>query len=856
MSTLFLIHNINFIITLFFLFSNYIPFINSQMIGIDLGSEFFKVSITLPHQNKFYMVENLQSKIKTNTAIFLKNTDRIYETEVLNKKIKNPKNSFLFLSSYLCEQNPKKIENYFKKYFYNYDYVFDNETNAINFKVKFVNEEENIVETKYPLEALYGMLFRYIQKISEKYYRDNFNKDADNKIYKDKNKIEYCSVTIPSYYTYKQRLSIIHAISLTNMHLLGILNDNTAAAFYYFKRNFDINNYKKPEESKDIFFIYINIGSSNSQISLVSYDKEDMKVIAEVSDNDLGGHVFTRNLVYKIIQIIGIDEKNLDINLYNKLYPYAYKFKETLSANKEVHMNFALDNKNYKGVLTREDFNEINKNEFEKIPKLLDELFLKSNKTLKDISQFELIGGSIRIPQIQNVIRDYIGEENNNDLIGTHLNGDDSVAIGAAYGIRWRKKIFEGLHYNISIEIISGKNESEKIMNMTNIFDKEVQYDTKKKINVVYDKNLIVDIYENNIKLMRCNFNKISNETKTFFKNMNKFKNATYKKVPKVEFEFYLSRLGIINLNAELIFNVRSYAGLNITNETGTLYNSIDYVAPYSKEEIKEIKDKLNETLNPNITYLERDLLNKKLRKGTFFDEDVPIKIDFDIIDQAPKSFTNKDIKYWKKKLDFYERREREEIRIIELRNELETLIYEKQNFLESSSVKELATDDEYSTLEKLITNTKNWFEDEGSYTRNITRLDSEIKLVNEEFGKVNTRINIKKERDLAIEKFLILIKNNQKKYLKEYKESKPWTEFFYDDEYIPRVKKLNDTLNEKIDKQNKLKSYEEPILHKEEIEEMTKEVEELFTKMINIPVPVHPPKRENIKLEDLFNFF
>ena len=39
-------------------------------------------------------------------------------------------------------------------------------------------------------------------------------------------------------------------------------------------------------------------------------------------------------------------------------------------------------------------------------------------------------------------------------------------------------------------------------------------------------------------------------------------------------------------------------------------------------------------------------------------------------------------------------------------------------------------------------------------------------------------------------------------------------------------------------------------------IEEMTKEVEELFTKMINIPVPVHPPKRENIKLEDLFNFF
>ena len=43
-------------------------------------------------------------------------------------------------------------------------------------------------------------------------------------------------------------------------------------------------------------------------------------------------------------------------------------------------MNFALDNKNYKGVLTRDDFNEVNKKEFNKIPKLLDELFLKANK--------------------------------------------------------------------------------------------------------------------------------------------------------------------------------------------------------------------------------------------------------------------------------------------------------------------------------------------------------------------------------------------------------------------------------------------------------------------------------------------
>ena len=841
----------SFIFRQIFLFCILIYHANFQMIGIDMGSEFFKVCITLPHQNKFYMVENLQSKLKTHSAIYIKGTDRIYETEAINKRIKNPKNSFSFLSSYLSlSKNSLNPEKYFEKYFYNYDYAFDNETQSINFKVKFINEEEKQVETKFPLEALYGMLFRYIKMISEKYYKDNFNENSDNKFYKEKSKIEYCFVTVPSLYTYKQRLSIIHAVSLSDMKLLGILNDNTAAGFYFFKRNFDIKNYKTKEEN--VYFLYVNIGSSYTQLSLILYNKDEMKIIGEVWDKDLGGHLFTRNLVFKICEIIGIDKNKIDINLYNKIFPYAFKFKETLSANKEIHMNFAIDNKNYKGILTRDDFNEVNKNEFNKIPKLLDDIFKKTNKTIKDINQIELIGGSVRIPEIQNIIRDYIGEENN-ELMGTHLNGDDSIAFGAAYALRWRKKINEGINYNISMELNSLNNSNMKV-NRTIVFEKGDLHESKKKISIITDQNLNMEIFENNNKLMSCKFNKINYEVKEFIKNFKDTKNSTYSKVPKVEFEFYISRLGIINLNAQLIFNIRNYFGLNITNNTGTIYNSLDYIPPLTSEEKKEILDKLNETLNPNITRNEKDLLNKKLKIGTFFDKDIPVKLDFKIIDYEPKSFTDDNIKFWRKKLDFYDRREKEEVKIIELRNELESLIYEKQNFLESNDAKEYTKNIEYTTLEKLIADTKNWFEDEGSYTRNISLLGDKIELIKEEFGKVDKRISIKKERDLAIEKFLVEIKNNQKKYIKEYKEQKPWIEFFYDDEYYPKIQKMNNTLNEKIMEQNKLKSYEEPVLHTEDIEKMYEEVTELFQKMINIPCPVHPPKYENIKLEDLYN--
>ena len=85
-------------------------------------------------------------------------------------------------------------------------------------------------------------------------------------------------------------------------------------------------------------------------------------------------------------------------------------------------------------------------------------------------------------------------------------------------------------------------------------------------------------------------------------------------------------------------------------------------------------------------------------------------------------------------------------MKIIELRNELESLIYDKQNFLESNDAKEYTKNSEYSYLDKLISETKDWFEDEGSYTRNISLLSDKIELIKNEFGKVDHRISVKKK--------------------------------------------------------------------------------------------------------------
>ena len=92
--------------------------------------------------------------------------------------------------------------------------------------------------------------------------------------------------------------------------------------------------------------------------------------------------------------------------------------------------------------ITRDEFEEVNKNLINKVYSPIEDILKKTNMTLNNISQIELIGGSIRIPAIQEEIKKKLGE--NSDILGIHLNGDDSMAFGAAYMCANSSKNFLG----------------------------------------------------------------------------------------------------------------------------------------------------------------------------------------------------------------------------------------------------------------------------------------------------------------------------------------------------------------------------------------------------------------------------
>ena len=848
----------NYLIFLFLLL--FIPNqINTQTIGIDIGSEFFKISLILSQRNQFRMIENLHSKTKTNTGIYIKNTDRIFENELLDKMIKDSKSTLTFINNYLGEEyNSSFINNYSKKYFQVYDLENNTYRNTINFKLKYM-VKKNTTYTSIPIESLFGMIFRYIKKISEIYYKQNTGSKRDIRI-------EYCYVTVPSFYNYKQKLSIINAVYLSNMNLLGIISDNSAAAlFYYIKNLYSFDNNNK-------FYIYFNIGSSYTQLSLILYNKNYTENIADISDRDLGGNTFTRNLVLKIIEKINKQNKTplkIDYKLYNRIYSQANKYKEILSANKEVQFNIIIDYKKYTDIITREEFELVNKNEIDKIPILFNNLFgLVKNKkiTLNNITSIELIGGTVRIPKIQNTLKEYIGEENEK-LIGTHLNGDDSISNGAS-SLHKNKDLLkgEGNRYPIYLDV-QNINKTKYLLNKTLLFKERTSYKTTNKINIIYDNDIIVNLYENNKTLFSYIISG-TNKSKINIGLLYNNTNIDEKKIPiKISLDFLFDYVGVIHLRSEVIYTIKYYYKLNSseTNESLINYNNSNFIYTVNPVEAisKEEKDKINLILNNtklNLTYKERYFYMNKLMIGNENLKDFNEKLNIKFIDNFPKIMNKSEIYYWKDKLDSYDQYEKDQIVILEKKNIIETILYTKKSYFndKENNYRNFGNKKEIKNALNSLNAISNWYDEEGSSVTNLTLLNEKIIELNDTFEKFDKRKEIYNKREIALEKFNVFLKNIDKNYNKIKKE-KPWLEYEYDN-FKNSIIEIINWVNLKEEEQSKIKLYEEPIVSDIEIDDKRNQIEKLYNDFINIPKPKYKKKKnpriENYLDDNWFDFF
>jgi molecular chaperone DnaK len=233
-------------------------------------------------------------------------------------------------------------------------------------------------------------------------------------------------ITVPAYFNDAQRQATKDAGTIAGLEVLRIINEPTAAALAY---GMD----KKGQETIMVF----DLGGGTFDVSLLEVGDGVVEVRATSGDGHLGGDDFDKRVVdwladeFKRDQ--GIDLRN-DPQALQRLYEAAERAKVELSATTQTQINLpfitadAAGPKHLNTSLTRSKFEQLTEDLIERTRGPVEQALADAKVTANDIDEVILVGGSTRIPAVQELVRRLTGGKDPNMTV----NPDEVVAIGAA----------------------------------------------------------------------------------------------------------------------------------------------------------------------------------------------------------------------------------------------------------------------------------------------------------------------------------------------------------------------------------------------------------------------------------------
>ncbi|KAI5788738.1 hsp70-like protein [Pyronema domesticum] len=241
-------------------------------------------------------------------------------------------------------------------------------------------------------------------------------------------KVTHAVITVPAYFNDAQRQATKDAGTLAGLTVLRLVNEPTAAAMAY-----GIDQPNKDAGSTRRVIVY-DLGGGTFDVSLLEIDEGIFEVIATGGDTHLGGEDFDNRVIEHFTKQWNTKHPNSDVKTdkkaMSKLKREVEKAKMVLSSEKtaKIEIDAFFDGKDFSETLTRAKFEELNRDLFQKTLKTVESV-LKDGKTDKDgVSDVVLVGGSTRIPKVQEMLASYFsGKKINKDI-----NPDEAVAQGAA----------------------------------------------------------------------------------------------------------------------------------------------------------------------------------------------------------------------------------------------------------------------------------------------------------------------------------------------------------------------------------------------------------------------------------------
>jgi molecular chaperone DnaK len=367
-----------------------------KVIGIDLGTTNSCVAVI--EGGKPIVIPNAEGgRITPSVVAFTKNDERLVGQTAKRQAVTNPENTVYSIKRFMgrtYDEVPEEIREVPYK-------IVKGKNNVARVKIK---------DNEYSPPEISAMVLQKMKQTAEDYLGQ---------------KVTEAVVTVPAYYNDSQRQATKEAAVIAGLDVKRIVNEPTAASLSY---GLD----KKAEEKIAVF----DFGGGTFDISILEIADGVFEVKSTSGDTHLGGDDIDQRLVDWIAAEFkkqeGIDLRNDPMTL-QRLKEAAEKAKMELSTTSQTEINLpfvtATDSgpKHLNLSLSRAKFEQLCEDVFKRLVKPCNSALKNAGFSKADIDEVVLVGGSTRIPKVQEIVKDIFGKEGHKGV-----NPDEVVAMGAA----------------------------------------------------------------------------------------------------------------------------------------------------------------------------------------------------------------------------------------------------------------------------------------------------------------------------------------------------------------------------------------------------------------------------------------
>ncbi|KAI9084494.1 hypothetical protein K1719_033482 [Acacia pycnantha] len=373
-----------------------------KAIGIDLGTTYSCVGVW--QNDRVEIIPNDQGNRTTPSYVAFTDTERLIGDAAKNQVAMNPQNTVFDAKRLIGRRfSDPSVQNDMKLWPFK---VIPGAGEKPMIVVNYKGEEKH-----FSPEEISSMVLTKMKEVAEAFLGQS---------------IKNAVITVPAYFNDSQRQATKDAGAIAGLNVMRIINEPTAAAIAY---GLD----KKASRTGEKNVLIFDLGGGTFDVSLLTIEEGIFEVKATAGDTHLGGEDFDNRLVnHFAAEFKRKNKKDISGNAraLRRLRTACERAKRTLSSTTQttIEIDSLYEGIDFYATLTRARFEELNMDLFRKCMEPVEKCLRDAKIDKSQIHDIVLVGGSTRIPKVQQLLQDFF----NGKELCKSINPDEAVAYGAA----------------------------------------------------------------------------------------------------------------------------------------------------------------------------------------------------------------------------------------------------------------------------------------------------------------------------------------------------------------------------------------------------------------------------------------